>query len=767
MPRQRPTVSKEYSNFIAGLITEASQLTYPENASSEEENFILNRNGSRRRRQGIDYESGGSLSADIATSTFSDLAVTNHVWENAANSGLYSFSVVQTGSTLYFYDRQQADLSSNVKAFTVDLSTYATASAQNIGSKPIFTASGRGLLFVVSEDTEPFYISYDKDNDTISVTQITIEIRDFLGLPEAGLDTDGRPTTLSLDHQYNLYNQGWSQAHIDTYFSSSSTTVDFVYNPATLSWELVIDTVANAVYPSNAQVWTAGKNSTGVFNQADLDEIYFGNTPAPRGHYILNAFARDRDTAASLSGISTETEKGRPSAVAFYAGRAFYSGVRSDADGGPSVNGYVYYSQLIEDEAKVGKCYQVADPTSEIISDLVATDGGVIVIPEVGVVHRLEPVRDSLVIFADNGVWELRGDTDAGFTADAFQVSKITNVGSISSSSVVTAEGNVFYWSDGGIYVLATDNASGRLSPTNITETTVQTLYQGLSSSSRLYATGHYDSVSKKVSWLYNGDSTYTGSSYVNKYDTELVFDTVLTAFYKNTISSLASNSPYVAGYVSTPNLITADVSRVVTVGGVAVTVGGVDVTIGVAQPSGASTATKYLTVVPLAASTNSKIIYSLYNNSSFTDWVGADGTGVDYTSYLVTGHELLQDSQRDKQATYITFHFSRTETGFITDSNGDLVLENPSGCKYQSRWDFSDSTNSGRWSSELPAYRFNRNYIPSGSGDTFDYGFDVITTKNKVRGKGKALALYLTSETGKDCEILGWSVTYTGTPFV
>ena len=739
--RPRPQVSKEYSSFIAGLITEASPLTYPENASSDEENFILNRNGSRRRRQGIDYESGGSLSADIATTVFSDMAVTNHVWHNAANSGLYSFSVVQTGDTLRFYDRQTSSISGNVKAFTVDLNTYKTAAAQDIGSKPVRTASGKGLLFVVSEDTEPFYISYDKDNDTISVTQITIQIRDFLGVDD-GYAVDENPpgSTSTTLHQYNLYNQGWTLAHINTY---------------------------DPPQPSNAQIWWHGKSSSGTFNSSDLDEIYFGNTPAPKGKYIIDAFSRDRDEASGLTGVPTETENGRPSTVAFYAGRAFYSGVQSDADGGPSVNGYIYYSQILEDDTKVGYCYQSADPTSEIISDLVATDGGVIIIPEVGVIQKLVPLRNSLVIFADNGVWELKGDTDAGFAADAFQVAKITIIGTDNPESIVAAESSLFYWSDGGIYVLSPDQTTGLLSPQNISETTIQTLYQGLSSSSRLYAVGTYDSISKRVSWLYNGDTTYTGSSYINKYDTELVFDVVLKAFYKNTISSLASDSPYVAGYVTTPDLITADVARTVTVGGTAVTVGGVDVTIGIAQPSASGTAIKYLTVVPLAASTNSKIIYSLYTNSSFKDWVGADGTGIDYTSFLVTGHELLQDSQRDKMATYITFHFTRTETGFITDGSGNLVLENPSSCKYQSRWDFSDSTNSGRWSSELQAYRFNRNYIPSGSGDTFDYGFDVISTKNKIRGKGKALSLYITSEAGKDCEILGWAVTYTGSPIV
>ena len=47
MPRQ--TVPAEVNTFVKGLITEASPLTFPDNASLDELNFILNKDGSRRR----------------------------------------------------------------------------------------------------------------------------------------------------------------------------------------------------------------------------------------------------------------------------------------------------------------------------------------------------------------------------------------------------------------------------------------------------------------------------------------------------------------------------------------------------------------------------------------------------------------------------------------------------------------------------------------------------------------------------------------------
>jgi len=53
---QKPTVV-----FNKGLITERGELTFPEGASVDELNMSLERDGSRRRRLGLEYESGFQL----------------------------------------------------------------------------------------------------------------------------------------------------------------------------------------------------------------------------------------------------------------------------------------------------------------------------------------------------------------------------------------------------------------------------------------------------------------------------------------------------------------------------------------------------------------------------------------------------------------------------------------------------------------------------------------------------------------------------------
>ena len=139
-------------------------------------------------------------------------------------------------------------------------------------------------------------------------------------------------------------------------------------------------------------------------------------------------------------------------------------------------------------------------------------------------------------------------------------------------------------------------------------------------------------------------------------------------------------------------------------------------------------------------------------------DWESAN-----YSSYIVTGYELFGDLMRRKQVPYLIMCLERTEDGYTTDEDGALQIDNPSSCLVQAQWNWADSALSGKWGTQFQAYRFKRNYVPSGASDTFNYGESVVVTKNKLRGSGKALSLKMQSEEGKDMRILGWGVSLSG----
>ena len=367
-----------------------------------------------------------------------------------------------------------------------------------------------------------------------------------------------------------------------------------------------------------------------------------------------------------------------------------------------------------------------------------------------------------LIVIANNGVWSISG-LETGFSPTNYTVSKITNVGALGPSSIVEAEGVILYWAEAGIYALTQESVSQAIKATNITEQTIHSYYTDIKTIARTLAEGKYDAASRQIRWLYNDETTYNGNSSRQNFAKELVYDTVLGAFYPSTVTPLASDSPFLAGILSTPNLLTNSVITGVVVGTDSVLASGEAVQITTSVPGEGTTSIKYLAVEPQSDGLNHKYCFSRYNNATFLDWVEADDVGIDYSSFLLTGFELLGDSSRDKHSTYITVHSELSETGFAEDINGDIQLENPSSLLLQGRWGWSDHSDSGRWSRPQQVYRFNRNYIPSGASDAFNYGFRVVTTKNKIRGHGKALSLYFYSETGKDFKLLGWANDFTG----
>jgi len=747
----RAKTQVERNAFVRGLVTEASPLTYPENASLDEKNFVLNRDGSRQRRLGLDFENTASLLDTGYNSTqFPDSAINTFKWLNVNNDPALSFGVIQIGGRLWFVDLFKATLSINVKNSGNSFNLTRNNGATNINgfSQCQFAAIDGDLIVVSDELDNPIYIRYDESGDSFAQYDIDIEVRDIWGvrsLNAADLEllVDSRPNTLTTSHLYNLKNQGWkgdaTEGDIKDFFDDES------------------------VYPSNADIAAFGKKDDGTFDSTLITISYLGTTPAPRGKFVISAFDRgaDRNQVASLGAgaLNDDRETGKITSVASYAGRIFYSGVESSVDDGdnrsPNYAGTIFYSQVIESGINLGRCYQDADPTSEDISDLVATDGGLIKIPEAGKIVRLVVSGATLVIIAENGIWQITGP-DNVFKATEYSVSKVSNIGAISANSVVVAENIITYWADGGIYVLSPDQVSGALTAQNITETTIQTFYNDIPSVGRANAVGNFDASGRIITYLYNDTDTYDGINSKNTFNKELRFDLVLQAFYVYDIKEEETNSPYVAGYLPTElfNTTTHEIDVIVGSDAVQVNTDNVLIT-NVARSRGVSQ-TKYLTYKYNSVDNEYEFTFSEYINSGFKDL-----DSVDANAYLITGYEIFQDTQRNKAVNYLTTHFSRTEQEAI-DQGGTIVPDNPSKCWIQAQWAFADSEAAMKFGSEFQAYRLRSSQIPTEAGD-YDYGQSVITTKNKLRGNGKSLSLKFRTEEDNDCYILGWGLDVDG----
>jgi hypothetical protein len=101
MPKQSAKV--EVNTFVKGFITEASPLNFPANATRDEENFVINKDGTRSRRLGLNAF-GTQLFTTITPAAIQDIPPHSFVWKNVAGNSERNIVVIQGGTDLYFFD---------------------------------------------------------------------------------------------------------------------------------------------------------------------------------------------------------------------------------------------------------------------------------------------------------------------------------------------------------------------------------------------------------------------------------------------------------------------------------------------------------------------------------------------------------------------------------------------------------------------------------------------------------------------------------------
>ena len=728
---------KQYSNFSKGIMTEATPLNFPDDYSLDEANLVLNIDGSRERREGIEYETGYALTT-TATSTAS-VGMSFFKWEFADDRAENTIGVVQVGQVLYFLDLETDAPSANLlnSGSAASFASHMATSTQH--PRLSFSAINGVLLCTSSDFKYPLKISYDTATDAITIAQQDVLVRDLWGVDD-GLEVDEEESgSLSDKHNYNLLNQGWTAANISTFGI-----------PA----------------PSNAMVMHFGKDSTGAWTEATLRENFFGNSPAPKGRYILNFFDRgsggasidstyNRENQSSVSNLDDDIEGGMFSAVATNFGRVFWGGSESSITDGdsksPNASSLILFTQIVEREEQLGWCYQEADPTAEVIFDQVDSDGGFIQVPELGKVIKMIPMQNQIIILANNGVWSIVS-VDGLFTPTTYQVNKVTAVGCAGPDSVVEVEGTIVYWSESGIYQLTLDEVSQQAQVSDVTLQTIKTLYNGISSDAKTNAKGYYDSVTKQVGWVYQSDADHDFDNFPDFCDKELIYDLQLQAFTVNTISSKTVQSPYMTGALIGQNAATSTETVEVQVAGDTVVVGSDTVEQTTTQTIRTASALKYLTYVPSGG-------FAAFTLSSYTDGDYYDWETENFISFLETGYIGFQDWARNKYVPYLICHFERTEDGF----DAELNPLNESSCLVQAKWEWTDNAASNRWGTQFQAYRYRRPYVPVDANDRFETGHKIITTRNKLRGRGKALALRFESEEGKNMKLYGFALDARG----
>lgn len=163
MPKQ--STKGEFNSFVKGLITEASPLNFPKDASLEEENFELNRDGSRQRRKGMANEAFATYqNTSLSLSDFLAAAPSTYKWTEAGGIASQNIIVVQAGNTLYFYSMNFTSLSGSGYLGQLILVGYPSNVKYSITNVDGFlvVAAGVDTVSVVSYDGSAFTVEYER-----------------------------------------------------------------------------------------------------------------------------------------------------------------------------------------------------------------------------------------------------------------------------------------------------------------------------------------------------------------------------------------------------------------------------------------------------------------------------------------------------------------------------------------------------------------------------------------------------------------------------
>lgn len=724
MPRQ--DINTEFNTFVGGILTEANPINYPKGFTQDEENFVLERSGTRRKRRGL------AMNSEQSTGQVNESYI--YIWKDGFTDTTTSKKydvIVRVNETptpnqytvICWRVTDEDDLFGGV---------FSLNSFNNQSSMPQVT-SYEDTLIVVTEDgsSQPtlpvtglmaprdikktyLYKLGATTLDQVHSTDGTLLVRDFQRiLPR---DYTDRNATLTDKRAYNLLDSGWSV----TNYNQFNTDL--------------------AVYPGLYDNMNTGLDAaTGAFTSNWVDLANNGQGLIPGGRYpvSLSSYPFDRaseyETATGVgittmdSGHITTTEILE---TVSYAGRAFHLVYAPGSDFGDAL---VCFSQIITSPEDALNCYQVNDPTARDINSPLDTDGGVLDISLIGTPTGMLLLNTRIIIFGSNGVFELYS-TEGVFRPATVSIRKITDLRVLGEP--VVAEDQIWFVADGGIYLLAYNRDSSEFQAINATAASIQTVVNNIPRSIKETVKTTYIETDKTVRFLFSTNSS--------GFLTELVYDIPLKAWYKNTFKSDYLADLAVNSYFNLRGFDDQDPSYPV------------------------DSRSFILTLDTISSATIPPTQYYRFwnqSNTSFVDDLPLPSGSVESPkvvgAYLQTGFINAGDSQRYKQANYIMPSFIRTEDGFTDDGSGNLTPTNESSCMISAWWDYAEDSTDVKTNTPFEAYRLNRVYIPEDASDTFDYGQSVITTKNRLTGRGRALSLRFESAAGKDCRLLGWGLGF------
>ena len=756
------------NSFIRGLVSEATGLNFPKDACTNTDNCVFDAKGTVTRRLGMDYEASYATNTVTRSSSF----MNEYLWTSVAGDGTRSFVVCQVGTTLYFYSvPSSGSLSANRKSFTISLSSYAVSGAPSTAGKPCQFTSGFGKLFVAHPYCEPLYISYTAATDTLTATAITVEIRDLVGIEE-NIPFNMRPTSLSKQHKYNLFNQGWYigyQVILDK-DGNRDSQVPLEY------WTARRNEAQINGYPSNADVWWTFKDSTGYYSDrmVTAQGAIPTNAPAPKGHYIFKAFNQRKGESRIRSIV--QNSGFAQATVTLYEGVPFRSGDSVTIEGSTisRFNGTFSISSVFTGASSATFNIPISGSTAggSVTDD---TADMLVYAANASIAHLTSSYfRPSSIAFFAGRVFY--GGVDTSQFNDKVYFSKIieqdSDVGRCYQVNDPTAEDlSDLLPSDGGVISIPDMGNLIKMIPVGDDLILFATNgvwaisgSEGIGFRANDYSMRKVSSVPSispfsfvvvegaPVFWNNDGIYSMTGEGITP------VTDKVLKTWFQ---SLPVSSKTYAKGvynqftktvqwvYRSTAGANTEELFNYDRVLNLNMITGAfypwsvyqatgyptVNGAVATGYIGAVSATTKFLTTTNTTGSSYA-MTFSEERDTAYVDWE-TPSVGQSYESSFSTGFKLPGEGSKQQFGNYINVFCNAV-------SNSSLKL--------RAKWDYANNASSGEWSSEQQVY-VTRTYR------------DTLRRRVKIRGRGIACQLSFRSETGKPFSVIGWSMLETVNP--
>jgi len=343
-----------------------------------------------------------------------------------------------------------------------------------------------------------------------------------------------------------------------------------------------------------------------------------------------------------------------------------------------------------------------------------------------GVIYKLVPMGNSLLVFASNGVWAVAGSEGIGFIANDFSVIKISSSEVDNDTSFVIVEGAPFWWATGGINTIVTqDNLTFRVQ--SITDNKIREYYvDTIPPLSKTQAVGAYNPEDRTINWLFRSTESDSPET-TTQFDRVLVYNILTQAFYlwEIPVDNVRVHSIGLFKK-SSEGITTLEVQ--VDNGDEVELDDGTEVISFLLAANVSLPTFKYL--VSYDDSGTDKFTFAETNNANYLDWETLDSTGESYVSTFTTGYKLHTDAQRYFQMNYVHIFFDN-----LTANDAAQV---------QGVFDYTTSGDSGQWSSMQQIYNPYR---------------QVKYRRLKIRGKGKSLQLRFKSVENNPFSIIGWGL--------